>query len=75
MVLNRPASSGSMLSKKLQHRSSINASRPIGVLNKLAGRGTMLAWYQGKPIRVLNMPTSSGEILGRRDLVNAPLCT
>ena len=48
---------------------------PVGVLNKLAGSGDMLAWYQDKPIRVLNRPACSGAISGKRDLVNAPLCT
>ena len=64
-----------MLSENSKHRSSVNASKPIGVLNKLAGSGTMLAWYQGKPVGVLNRPTGSQAILGKRDLVNAPLCT
>ena len=35
----------------------------------------MLAWYQDKPARVLNRPTGSREILGKRGLVNALLCT
>ena len=35
----------------------------------------MLAWYQGKPLEVLNRPTGSGAISGKRDLVNAPLGT
>ena len=64
-----------MLSKNLQHRSSINASKPVRVLNTLAGSGTMLAWYQGKPIEVLKRPAGSGAILGKRDFVNALLCT
>ena len=74
-VLNRPASSRSMLSKNLQQGSSINASKPVGVFNRLAGSGTMLAWYQDKPVEVLNRPVGSEEILGKRDLVNALLCT
>ena len=49
-----PASSGSMLSKKLQQGSLINASKPIGVLNR---------------------PTGSGEIAGKRDPINALICT
>ena len=64
-----------MLSKNLKQGSLINESKPVGVLNMLAGSGTMLAWYQGKPIGVLNRPTGSGEISSKRDLVNAPLCT
>jgi len=70
-----PAGSGSMLSNNLKHGSSINASKPIGVLNRLASSGTMLAWYQGKLVGVLNTPAGSEEILGKRDLVNALLCT
>ena len=73
--MNRPAGSGSMLSKKLQQGSSINASKPTGLLNRLAGSGTMLAWYQGKPVGVLNRLADSGAIPGKRDLVNALLCT
>ena len=64
-----------MLSKNLKQGSLINASKPVGVLNKLTGSGTMLAWYQDKPVRVLNSPAGSGAILGKRDLVNALLCT
>ena len=64
-----------MLSNNLKQGSSINASKPVKVLNRLAGSGTMLAWYQGKPSRVLNRSSSSGAISGKRDLVNAPLCT
>ena len=74
-MLNRPAGRRSMLSKNLKHGSSINASKPIGVLNSLIDNGTMLAWYQGKPVGVLNRPAGSGEIPGKRDLVNALLCT
>ena len=40
----------------------MNASKLIGVLNKLVGNETMLAWYQGKPVRVLNRPVGSEEI-------------
>ena len=64
-----------MLSKNLKIGSSINASKPVGVLNRLTGSGSILAWYQGKPVGVLNRPTGSEAILGKRDLVNAPLCT
>ena len=64
-----------MLSKKSKHRSLINASKLVGVLNMLAASETMLAWYQGKPVEVLNRPAGSGEISGKRDLVNAPLGT
>ena len=74
-VLNRPTGSRSMISKNLQQGSSINASKPIRVLNRLAGSGTMLAWYQYKLIGELNRPAGSREILGKRDMVNAPLCT
>ena len=35
----------------------------------------MLAWYLDKPVGVLNRPAGSGAISGKRDLVNAPLCT
>ena len=52
-----------MLSKNLQHRSSINASKPVGVLNRIVGSGTMLAWYHGKPVRVLNRLAGSGVML------------
>ena len=64
-----------MLSKNLKQGLSINASKLIGVLNRLTGRGTMLAWYQDKPVGVLNRPAGSGAISGKRDLVNALLCT
>ena len=53
----------------------MNASKPIMVLNWLTGSGTMLAWYQDKPIGVLNRPAGSGAISGKRDMVNALLCT
>ena len=65
MVLNRPAGSRSMLCNNLKPGSSINASKPIGVLNRLTGSGTMLAWYQDKPVGVLNMPAGSGVISGK----------
>ena len=64
-----------MLSKKLKPGSSINASTPVEVLNRITSSGTMLAWYQGKLVRVLNNPTGSEAIPGKRDLVNALLCT
>ena len=64
-----------MLSKKLKHRSSINESKLVEVPNMLVGSGTMLAWYQGKPVGVLNRPAGNGDIAGKRDLVNALLCT
>ena len=35
----------------------------------------MLAWYQDKPVGVLNRPTRRGAVSGKRDLVNAPLGT
>ena len=35
----------------------------------------MLAWYQDKPVGVLNMLADSGAISGKRALVNAPLGT
>ena len=53
----------------------INASRPIGVLNRVAGNGAMLAWYQDKPIGVLNRLTGSEAVSCKRALVNAPLGT
>ena len=52
-----------MISKKLQKGRSINASKPVRVLNRLAGSGTMLAWYQDKPVEVLNRPVGSGTLL------------
>ena len=64
-----------MLSKNLKIGSSINASKPVGVLNRLTGSGAMLAWYQDKPVGVLNKPAGSEAISGKRDLVNALLCT
>ena len=63
--MNRPAGSGSMLSKNLITGSSINASKPIGVLNRIAGSGAMLAWYQDKPVGVLNKPAGSRAISGK----------
>ena len=74
-MLNRPAGSESMLRNNLKPGSLINASKPTGVLNRLTGSGTMLAWYQDKPVGVLNMSAGNGEISGKRDLVNALLCT
>ena len=53
----------------------INASKPIEVLNRLAGSGAMLAWYQDKPVGVLNRVTGSGEISSKRAMVNAILGT
>ena len=41
----------------------------------LVGSGAMLAWYQDKPIGVLNRHAGSGAILGKRVMVNASLCT
>ena len=70
-----PTGSGSILSNNLKHGSSINESKPVGVLNMIARSGAMLAWYQDKPIEVLNRPVGSGAISGKRDLVNALLCT
>ena len=32
-------------------------------MNRLAGSGTMFAWYQGKPVGVLNRPAGSGSML------------
>ena len=64
-----------MLSKNLQQGSSINESKPVGVLNRLAGSGAMLAWYQDKPVEVLNRLAGNREISGKRDMVNALLCT
>ena len=54
-----------MLRNNLKPGSSINASKPAGVLNRLAGRGTILAWYQDKPARVLNRLAGSGAISGK----------
>ena len=53
-----------MLSNNLQG-SLVNASKPVGVLNRLAGSRDMLAWYQDKPTDVLNRPAGSGEISGK----------
>ena len=74
-VLNRLVGNGSMLSNILKQGSSVNPSKPVEVLNRPNGNGAMLAWYQDKPTRVLNKPVGSREISGKRDLVNAPLCT
>ena len=54
-----------MLSKNLKTGSSIDESKPTGVLNRLAGSGTILAWYQDKHVEVLNRPTGNGAILGK----------
>ena len=64
-----------MLSKNLKQGSSINASKPTGVINRLTGSGIMFMWYQDKPIRVLNRSAGIETILGKRYLVNVPLCT
>ena len=64
-----------MISKKLQKGRSINASKLVEVLNRPVGSRAMLAWYQDKPVRVLNRPAGSDAISGKRDLVNALLCT
>ena len=45
-----PAGSGSMLSKNLTAGSSINASKLVEVLNRLAGSGVMVTWNQDKPM-------------------------
>ena len=60
-----PTGSGSMLSKNLTTGSSINASKLTEVLNRLTGSGAMLAWYQDKPVGVLNRPAGSGAISGK----------
>ena len=52
-----------MLSKNLTTGSSINASKPIGVLNRLTRSRDMLAWYQDKPVVVLKRPAGSGSML------------
>ena len=57
-----PACSGSMLSKNLIKGSSINASKPVEVLNRLTRSGAMFAWYQDKLVEVLNMPIGSWAI-------------
>ena len=64
-----------MLSKNSKNGSSINASKLVGVLKKLIGSGTILAWYQDKLVGVLKRSTGSGAISGKRDMVNTPLCT
>ena len=53
----------------------VSVSKPVEVLNRLVGSGTMLAWYQGKSVGVLNRDAGSRAIPGKRDLVNALLCT
>ena len=67
------AGSGSMLSNIFKQGSLVSASKPVGVLNKHAGNGAMLAWYQDKPTKVLSRP--AGALSGKRGLVNALLCT
>ena len=64
-----------MLSNIFKQGSLVSASKPVRVLNRLAGTRAMLAWYQDKTFEVLNRPPGSREILGKRDLVNASLCT
>ena len=63
--MNRPASSESMLCNNLKPGSLINESKPVKVLNRLAGSETILAWYQDKPVGVLNRLAGTGEILGK----------
>ena len=63
--MNRPTSSGSMLRNNLKLGSSINVSKSVGVLNRLPGSETILAWYQDKSARVLNKPARSGAISGK----------
>ena len=63
-----------MLSKNLKQGSLINASKPVGVLNRLAGSRIMLPCYQDNPFGVLNRPAGREAISGKRDLVKAPLC-
>ena len=64
-VLNRLASRGSMKSTKLKSGSSINASKPLEVLNRLVGTWIILAWYQDKPAGVLNRIARSRAISGK----------
>ena len=64
-----------MLGNILKQGSSVNASKPVGVLNMPASSGAMLTWYQDKHAGVLNRLADSGAILGKRDMVNAPLYT
>ena len=52
-----------MLCNNLKPGSSINASKPTGVLNRLTSSGTIFAWYQDKPVGVLNRPAGSGSML------------
>ena len=54
-----------MISKNLTMGSLINVSKHVGVLNRLIGNEAMLAWYQDKPIGVLNRPAGSGAISGK----------
>ena len=74
-VLNRLADSGSILSNIFKQGILVSASKPVGVGNKLAGSRAMLAWYQDKPVGVLNRPAGNGVISGKGDLVNALLYT
>ena len=64
-VLNRLAGIGSMLSNIFKKGSLVGASKPVVVLNRIAGSEAMLAWYQDKPVEVLNRPAHSGEISGK----------
>ena len=54
-----------MLNKNLITGSSINASKPVEALKRRTSSGAMLAWYQDKPVEVLNRPTGSREISGK----------
>ena len=64
-----------MLSNIWKQGSSVNASNPVGVLKRPTGSGAMIASYQDKLAELMNRPSGSGAISGKRDLVNAPLCT
>ena len=64
-----------MLSNIFKQGSPVSASKLIRVLNMLTGSGAMLAWYQDKPVKVLNRPAGSGAISGKRGMVNELLCT
>ena len=63
-----------MPSKIINKGSSVNTSKPVGVLNMLTGSRAMLVWYQGKPIGVLNRLAGSGAIPGKREIINTLLC-
>ena len=54
-----------MLHNNLKLGISINASKSSRVLNRLTGNGTILAWYQDKPVRALNRLAGSGAISGK----------